>query len=269
MNRTALLITAILLIFSSFSLDAQDFEVAPVRVNFNIAPGESQSRTVTIKNHGNRKETFSIRLNDYLVQRQGGMELLPAGSTRNSISGWINLNPSFVELQPNESATIQVNLQAPTDDFSAKWGIMSFFTTAEQTAFTADRDLQTGVSVSGRIDIYLFYNPAAGDPGRVEIGNLQEIPSNNDDERLFSVNLDNPGEKIVNTKVYLIASNLQTGDEHKFRTIEVVSYPQTARIVQLALPKTLPPGRYALAAILDYPGSASLKGTQIMINVEE
>ncbi|MBW6478897.1 MAG: DUF916 domain-containing protein [Bacteroidales bacterium] len=268
MKRTALLITAILLIISSFRLEAQDFEVAPVRVNFNVTPGESQSRTVTIKNHGNRKETFSIRLNDYLVQRQGDMELLPAGSTRNSISGWINLNPSFVELQPNESANIQVNLQAPTDDFSAKWGIMSFFTTAEQTAFTADRDLQTGVSVSGRIDIYLFYNPAAGDPGRVEIGNLQEIPGNND-ERLFSVNLDNPGEKIMNTKVYLIASNLQTGEEHKFRTIEVVSYPQTARIVQLALPETLPPGRYALAAILDYPGSASLKGTQIIINVEE
>lgn len=269
MYRTALLFTAILLTSFSLSLFSQDFEVAPVRVNFNIAPGESQSRSVTIKNHGNRKETFSIRLNDYLVQRHGGMELLPAGSTRNSISGWINLNPSFVELQPNESAVIQVNLQAPTDDYSAKWGIMSFFTTAEQTAFTADRDLQTGVSVSGRIDIYLFYNPAAGDPGRVEIGNLQEVASKNDDERLFTVNLDNPGEKIMNTKVYLIASNLQTGQEHKFRTLEVVSYPQTARIVELGLPKTLPPGRYALAAILDYPGSASLKGTQIIINVEE
>lgn len=268
MNRPALLFAAILLTFSSLSLYSQDFEVAPVRVNFNVAPGESQSRTVTIKNHGNRKETFSIRLNDYLVQRHGGMELLPAGSTRNSISGWINLNPSFVELQPNESATIQVNLQAPTDDYSAKWGIMSFFTTAEQTAFTADRDLQTGVSVSGRIDIYLFYNPTTGDPGRVEIGNLQEVAIKNDDERLFTVNLDNPGEKIMNTKVYLIASNVQTGEEHKFRTVEVVSYPQTARTVELFLPGKLPPGRYALAAILDYPGSTSLKGTQIIINVE-
>jgi len=269
MKRTHLLFAAFIAIFSGIKLTAQDFEVAPVRLDYNVEPGESQSRTVTIKNHGNRKETFTIRLNDFLVQRDGSLELLPSGSTRNSISGWINLNPSFVELQPNESATIQVNLQAPADDYSAKWGMMSFFTTAEQTAFTADRDLATGVSVSGRIDIYLFYNPASGDPGRVEIGNLREVASENNDERLFAVNLDNPGEKIMNTKVYLIASNLQTGEEHKFRTIDVVSYPQTARIVELGLPNTLPPGRYALAAILDYPGSASLKGTQIMINVEE
>ena len=269
MNRTHLFFAAFIAIFSGIKLAAQDFEVAPVRLDYNVEPGESQSRTVTIKNHGNRKETFTIRLNDFLVQRDGSLELLPPGSTRNSISGWINLNPSFVELQPNESATIQVNLQAPADDYSAKWGMMSFFTTAEQTAFTADRDLATGVRVSGRIDIYLFYNPASGDPGRVEIGNLREVASENNDERLFAVNLDNPGEKIMNTKVYLIASNLQTGEEHKFRTIDVVSYPQTARIVELSLPNTLPPGRYALAAILDYPGSASLKGTQIMINVEE
>lgn len=247
---------------------SQDFEVAPVRVNFQVAPGESQSRTVTIKNHGNRKETFTLRMQDFLVQRQGQREFLPAGSTRNSIANWINLNPTFVELQPNESANIQVNLQAPSDDYTAKWGMLSFLTAAEQTAFSADRDLAAGVTVSGRIDIYLFYNPATDDPGRVEIGNLQEVTSASTDSRKFTVNLDNPGDKITACKVFLIASNLSTGEEHQFRTLEITSYPQSARTVELNLPNTLPAGRYALAAILDYPGSRSLKGAQIIIDVE-
>ena len=146
--------------------------------------------------------------------------------------------------------------------------MLSFVSAVEQTAFSADAELQTGLSISGRIDIFLFYNPATGDPGKVEIGNLQEIESSSPDRRNFTVNLDNIGDQIVSCDVYLIASNMRTGEEHKFRTIEVVSYPQAARTVELTLPNELPPGRYALAAILDYPGSTSLKGTQITINVD-
>jgi P pilus assembly chaperone PapD len=247
---------------------SQDIEVAPVRINFNIAPGETQSRTVTVKNHGNRPETISLQMIDFLVQRNGEMERLPSGSTRNSIASWISLNPSFVQMEPGESQNIQVNIQAPPDDFMSKWGMLSFISTREQVAFAADRELQTGVRVSGRIDIYLFYNPATGEAGRVAISNLQEIDSPVDNERRFRVNLDNLGNKITPCKIFLMASNLSNMQEQKFRTIEVTTYPQSSRTVELVLPNNLPPGRYSLAAILDYPGSESLKGTQMIINVE-
>jgi uncharacterized membrane protein len=252
----------------SSSVISQDFEVAPVRVNFNASPGETQSRTVTIKNHGNRRETISLRLSDFLVQRQGQMETLPAGSTRNSIAAWINLNPSFVELEPNESRSVQVVLQAPNDDYTSKWGILSVVTTAEQTAFSADRNVKTGINMAGRIDIYLSYNPASSEVGRIEINQLQEIPSSNPQERRFSVNLDNLGERITMGKIFIIASNLNTAKEERFRTVEVATYPQTSRTLELVIPNTLTPGKYSIAAILDYAGSTSLKGTQIVIDVQ-
>lgn len=266
-NIYKLLLSLAFLVISQGAI-SQDFEVAPVRVTFSVAPGESQSKVVTVKNHSNKKETITLRMQDYLIQRHGKMEILPAGSTKNSIANWINLNPTFVELQPNESRTIQVNLQSPVDDFTAKWGILSFVTAAEQTVFSADRELQTGLSVAGRIDIFVTYNPTSGDIGNIEIGNFQELPSDKPDVRLFSVNIDNPGEKILISKLYLIASNMRTGEEHKFKTVEVTLYPQSARTVEVSMPKTLPPGKYALAAILDYPGSTSLKGAQIIIDVE-
>ncbi len=252
----------------SQGLKAQDFEVAPVRVVFSTTPGESQSRTVTIKNHGNRKETITLQMQDFLVQRDGRMEMLPAGSTSNSISNWINLNPGFLELEPNESRSVQVTLQAPNDEYSSRWGILSFVTTAEQTAFSADRELQTGLSLAGRIDIYLSYIPETDDTGRLEINSLEEIESENPDERVFNVNLDNLGERITSGKVFLVASHLQTGEEHRFRTIDVTTYPQSSRTVELRMPADLAPGTYSVAAILDYPGSASLKGTQITVHVE-
>lgn len=261
-------ISFLMFFLPAMSLSAQDFEVAPVRVNFNATPGETQSRTITVKNHGNRRETFTLRLSDFLVAKNGKMEILPAGSTSNSIASWINLSPSFVELEPNESQNIQVNLQAPNDDFNSKWGILSFMTTAEQTAFSADRELQTGIALSGRIDIYLAYNPATAEVGRIEINQLQEVQSNNPDEIKFTVNLDNLGERITIGKIFIIASNLATAEEERFKTIEVSTYPQTSRTVELSIPNTLEPGKYSIAAILDYPGSTSLKGAQITIDVE-
>jgi P pilus assembly chaperone PapD len=258
----------ILMVLILTNLKAQDFEVAPVRVTFNAVPGETQTRSVTLKNHSNRKEAFTVRPQDFLVQRNGRSELLPAGSTRNSISNWINVNPSFVELEPNESRTIQINLQAPSEDFSSKWGLLSFVTTREQTAFHADRDLQTGVSLSGRIDIYVTYNPASSEPGRLDINRLQEVFSVNPDEMAFTVNLDNISERIVVGRLFLIASNLVTGHEQRFRTVEVTTYPQTSRTVEISIPKNLPAGKYSMAAILDYAGSPSLKGTQIILDIE-
>jgi hypothetical protein len=268
MKKKMSLSILLLSLFISTTLEAQDFEVAPVRVTFNVAPGETQTRTVTIKNHSSRKETFTVRSMDFLVQRNGSTEMLPAGSTRNSIANWININPSFVELEPNESRNIQINLQSPADDYSSKWGMLSFVTTREQTAFHADRQLRTGLAMSGRIDIYVSYNPATTEPGRIDINRLQEVHSINPNEIAFNVNLDNLGERIMIGKVFLVASNLNTGHEQRYKTIEVTTYPQTSRTVELTIPKNLPAGRYSLAAILDYPGSPSLKGTQIIIEIE-
>ncbi len=265
-KKYLLFIFLFLLLRPSFG---QDFEVAPARINFNAQPGEGQSRTVTVKNHGNKKETITLRMYDFLVNREGDIETLPAGSTRNSISNWVNLNPTFLELQPNQSGTVQINLQSPSEDYSAKWGILSFTSSVEQTAFSADQEVQTGLSLLGRIDIYLNYNPMTSESHRLEINKLQEIESTQSGERMFSVNIENVGDQITNCKVFLIASHMETAEEHRFRTTEIKVYPQSVRTVQLSFPENeLPAGEYSLAAIIDFTGSTSLKGTQIVINVE-
>ncbi|MFW6351465.1 MAG: hypothetical protein ACOC2E_03685 [Bacteroidota bacterium] len=262
-------LVTIFLIFSYTCSYGQDIEVAPARINFNAQPGEGQTRTVTVKNHGNKKETITLRMYDFLVNREGEIETLPAGSTRNSISNWVNLNPTFLELQPSQSGTVQINLQSSSEDYSAKWGILSFTSTVEQTAFTADQEVQTGLSLMGRIDIYLNYNPLTMEAHRLEINRLQEVESTQPGERMFTVNIENTGEQITNAKVFLIASQLETAEEHRFKTTEINVYPQSIRTVLLSFPEDeLPTGEYSLAAIIDYAGSTSLKGTQIIIDVE-
>ncbi|MFW5757540.1 MAG: hypothetical protein ACOCYO_02555 [Bacteroidota bacterium] len=262
-------ILSLLLIFTIAWSYGQDIEVAPARISFNAEPGEAQTRTVTVKNHSNKKETIMLRQYDFLVNREGNIETLPAGSTKNSISNWVNLNPTFLDLQPNESGTVEINLQSSSEDYSAKWGILSFSTTVEQTAFTADQEVQTGLNLMGRIDIYLNYNPQSSETQRMEVNSLQEIESTQPGERMFSVNIENVGDQITKSKVFLIASHLETAEEHRFKTKEINVYPQSVRTVVLSFPEDeLPKGEYSLAAIIDFTGSTSLKGTQIIINVE-
>jgi hypothetical protein len=252
-------------------LFGQDFKVAPISLNFAANPGETQSKTITVKNHGNRPLSVVLTLRDYLVYKDGKRKILPAESAKNSISKWITLNPSFANINPNESQTIQLNFQAPNDDYTSKWGILSVSTAKEQTSFSADKELSAGIGVYGRIDVNLSYTPESeiNKNQRVRISNLKEVTTEEDSIRKFSVNIDNLGNTLTNCKVYLIASNLRTLQEKKFPTQNITAYPQTSRTLDLELPTDdLTNGNYSLSAILDYGSNEALEGTQITIQIK-
>ncbi|MGM0497784.1 MAG: hypothetical protein ACQESJ_07685 [Bacteroidota bacterium] len=267
MKKIALL-TGILILLTG-NVWAQDIEVAPIRVNFTANPQESETKAITVKNHGNSKESVVLKFRDYITYKDGSKKTLPAESSDNSIAKWITMNPSYLEINPNESQTVQLNFQAPDDDYTSKWGILSVSTAKEQTSFSADKETTAGISLYGRIDVYLTYTPQSeqGANKRVKISNLKETTTEEDSVRTFSVHIDNLGNTIVPCKVYLLASNMNTLEEKRLATQEIQAYPQTSRTLELELPDTLKSGEYSLSAILDYGNSDALEGTQISIEV--
>jgi hypothetical protein len=267
MKKTTLLTGIIFLLLTK--VWAQDIEVAPIRVRFSANPQETQTKTITVKNHNNSKESVVLNLKDYLIYKDGAKKILPSGSSKNSIAKWITMNPSYLELNPNESQTVQLNFQAPSGDYTSKWGILSVSTAKEQTTFSADKETTAGIALYGRIDVYLTYTPQSETQSnkRVKISNLKEITQQDDSLRTFSVHIDNLGNTIVPCKVYLIASNLSTLNEKKFKPKQIKAYPQTSRTLKLKLPDVLKNGSYSLSAILDYGSSEALEGTQITIEV--
>lgn len=267
MKKTILLAGIILSILPK--LWAQDIEVAPIRVQFSANPQETQTKTITVKNHSNSKESVVLTLKDYLIYKDGSKKILPAESSKNSIAKWITMNPSYLEINPNESRTVQLNFQAPSGDYTSKWGILSVSTAKEQTSFSADKETTAGISLYGRIDVHLSYTPQSERTTnkRVKISNLKEITQEDDSLRTFSVHIDNLGNTIVPCKVYLIASNLNTLKEKTFEPKQIKAYPQTSRTLKLKVPDVLKNGKYSLSAILDYGSSEALEGTQITIEV--
>ena len=267
MNKIKYFIFISVIIIFHIELKSQDIEVSPVSLLFNAEPGETQTRLITVKNHGNKNTEILLSLQDFLIWKEGEREYLPANSTRNSIANWISISPSFINIPPNEEKTVSITLQAPIDDYSSKWGIVSVSTTTERTAYNAGENLTAGVGVLGRINVNLSYSPASNQNFKAKISNLKEITTEEDTVRVFTANIDNIGDKITECKVYLIAANLQTAEEKQFPPITVTAYPKSARLVELKLPDVLSKGKYSLSAILDFGSRSSLEGTQIIIDV--
>jgi len=263
-----LLLFSFLLVSINYLSFSQDFEVAPVELNFNADPGEMQNKTITIKNHANKKNSFIISQSDFLINSRGEKTYHPQSTTKNSVANWLNISPAYFELNPNEERQITISCQAPIDNYKSAWGVLNIQTVEEQSAFDADKDLSTGMFMTGRIIVQIFQSPKINTNKKIKINKLEEVTEVSDTVRLFRANLDNIGDKITKCKVYLVASNLKTAEEIYFEHKEFSTYPKASLQVELPLNKKLPSGKYALAAIVDYGNDVNLEGTQIIIEVQ-
>lgn len=258
----------IFFVFLSCILNGQDFEVSPVKLDYQVEPGESRSRIISIKNHSNKNETFLFNIQDYMLNKDGEREFLPANSTKFSCAEWISISPAFFELKPNEEIEVTVTMQVPVGDFSARWGVIYVRTAKEQTSFSADKSLSAGVAVSAQIAILVSQSPSSNTNYYATINRLTELTSESDSIRKFAANVENLGDKIIQCKVYMIAADLSTAEETVFDAIDVLTYPKSNQNVVLELPPILPKGKYSLSAILDYGSDKALEGTQTVIEVK-
>ncbi|WP_462282152.1 fimbrial biogenesis chaperone [Salinivirga cyanobacteriivorans] len=246
---------------------AQDFEVAPVTLYFNANPGESQSKVVTIKNHSSEKKSFILSSTDFEITTDGEKRYRPANSTKNSIASWLSISPAFFDLEPNAERQVTVSVQPPTDDDGSRWGAIFVRTTEEKTTFESDAKLSAGITISPRIAIQVYQTAKSNKNLKAKIDQLREIPSEDSTERWFSAIVTNLSDIIIHCKVFLIASNMQTAKEHQYPPVQFDSYPKNTQKIILKMPKGLPKGTYALAAVLDYGSNVNLEGTQMVIQV--
>ncbi len=251
-----------LLIYSiSFS---QDFEVAPVLVSFNAEPGSIQSTKLSIKNYANVKQRFEITLSDYSIDKQGNKLSLAAGTSENSLANWLTLNPSFVELNPNESKEIELMITVPKGHSETRWGMAHVQVAKEKSAFDVDEDMATGVVLVPRIVVLIKQSPKSNRNYAAKIQDLKETTKEGEN-RTFEALIVNYGDKVVDAKVSLSVANIMTAKEENFPKKKFTIYPKQSRLIQISLPKKLEKGKYAVAAVMDYGHRKPLEGAQIMI----
>ena len=248
---------------------AQDFEVAPVMLTFQTDPGNIDQKKVSIRNHSNKKQTYILKTGDYYLTEDGTKKSYSAKNTpennERSCAEWLTINPSFVEIEPNGTADIDVLMTVPANGFNTRWASIFVQASNERKSFEADKNLGAGVQLTPRIVITVEQSPKSNTNYKAKIESFTEITTEKDSLRKFQVKVFNTGDKIISSKVYLTVANLNTASEEKFEAVKMRIYPGNSTIRELSLPKKLPPGKYALAVILDYAKGLPLEGSQIMI----
>lgn len=262
MKKIYLIIIFCVLTVFSYS---QDFEVAPVLMNFTADPGSVQTKLLTVKNYSNIEQTFSLKFSDYIIDENGSKQTKAMNSTENSCANWITISPSFVELKPNESKEINVSMAVPQNRFETRWGMIHVEVAKEKDIFSADKQLTTGVVVVPRINVLVKQSPKSNTNYSAKVISLTEITANNDDFRKFEIEIHNTGDKVIDAKVFLAVANIKTAVEKKYKETVITVYPNHKRNLTLTLPEKLETGEYAIAAIMDYGHRKPIEGTQIII----
>ena len=252
----------------ALSAFSQDFEVSPVLMSFNVDPGEIQRNVINHINHSGKPQKYMLKLMDYEIDKDGNKKSLPAGTSSRSCADWVTLNPSLIELNPNQSGTIETLMTVPKDGFSTRWCMISVEVVEEQTAFEVDKTLTSGVKIIPRIIVLIKQSPKSNKNYKATISDLKEVTKPNDKFRTFEMKVTNTGDKILDASVYLALADIQTTQEEKFEPSKITIYPEATRVVKLQLPKTISKGKYALAAFLDYGHRQPLEGTQLLLEVK-
>jgi len=252
-----------LVFFTIGFIQAQDFEVSPAYMNFEIDPGDSQTRVLTIKNHSSFQTPFTISFADFVIDSRGNKEMMKRNSSKNSCSEWITPEKTFFDINPGEQIEIKITMQAPEDDFNTRWAVMYIQTAQVQSAFSVDNGVGAGIHLGGRIAVLVYRNALTGKKTDMSIKYLKEKSETDSLGRVFTAIVENSGNTIQKCKITFIASDLNSGEEIEFEPQMIESYPGFTREVKFVLPKTMPPGEYSLAVLLDPGANSVIKGTRL------
>lgn len=262
MQKINLILTGLVLLFST-NIKAQDFEVAPVKMNFKVDPEESQTKILSIKNHSNFRTSFTISFADFILDKNGKRQAIEKNSSKTSCAEWITPEQTFFQINPNEQVQVKITMQPPVDDYTTRWALMYIQTVTEKTSFDVDEGMGAGVRLSGRIAVEVFRDPVIRLTPKLKIKDLREISDIDSTHRYFTADIINTGKNIAECKVNFIASNLNTAEEIEFDPIYFNSFPGFLREVKFKLPATLPAGKYSLVALLDYGKDITIEGTRL------
>lgn len=239
----------------------QDFEVAPVKLNYDCEPGQIQTKTMTIRNHANTKQQFVLVISDIKLDSI-------KSSVNKSCKDWLTINPSFFDINPNETMEVKVTMQVPPGQYATRGAMIHVSATEEQTALSADKQMKSAIKVKPRIGVKVVQSPRSNTNYKGAITHLKEITQAKDTVRSFEVKVMNTGDKMIDGKIYIVLSNLETAKEIKQKPQKVSLFPGVSKITTLYMPKNVPPGKYSLAAILDYGNNSTLEAVQMNVEVK-
>lgn len=216
---------------------AAQFSATPIILNLVTGDSAAVGR-ILVKNQGDAPLRMRFYAGDFEQMPDGKYRFMAAGTDEHSCATRMQLYPEGATLQAGQSVTVTVRLD-PTP--TACWSVV-FAESAKRAA--------NGISVAQRIAVKVYGSSRAGvRSGDVQAVNVVKTPSLH-----AMVDFANTGERALVVKGHL---EVRTATGEVVATAPVVDFsvlPGRHRVINVAMPGNLKPGRYLAIPILDFGG---------------
>ncbi len=226
--------------------------IGPATLSFSLSPGESSTQTVYVHNKLNRPYHFTLEMVDWDLDTNGS-DIYMQGGHPNSCAGWIKLDRKTFEVPANSKEGIQVTLTVPDSPGvanNARWTMLRIITTSERKAPRSTTDVNYRVDKSLAVGIRIYQSSNSGITSK-EIRMLDFRPVQ--DSSVYRIESQNTGAAILRCNYSIELSSHETGEKITIGPLEFLVLPGQKRFVDLALPATIPKGKYSAVALIE-PG---------------
>lgn len=269
-------------IFISNTLDGQNKEkqnapkslgvsVSPSHFHFTQEQGQIKTYDITVKNTTSTAKSFNVNIYDFDMNGKGKSSFLPPGDGKYSLSKWMNISPTFIELEPFKTKKVKVTISVPSDDNGRKaaWSILMIEQEAPRNNLVnTKKDGNTvafGIVPTFAFGIFAYQNPPNVLTNNIEFTEFQFLE--NDAVNKLLLEVQNKGDGIAYCTSYIDLTNLDTGEQQRLRVKNFTIVPDLTRDFIFNLPQTLQKGKYLAVGVLDYDSSEEIQAAKLEFEI--
>ena len=257
---------------SSNDYQTKGISVSPAHFHLALDPGESKTYEITVKNDTEKAQRFRVNKYDFNMNGKGKTGFLPSGTGKYSLSRWLNLSPTFVEVAPGEKKKINFTVSIPTgaDGERSAWNVIMIEQEEPrkklEPAKKSEGTVALGVIPTFAFGVFVYQNPPNVANNNVEITNFMLDQSSA--ENIMTIEATNKGDGIAYCTSYIDLTNLNTGDQQRLSVKRFTIVPDLIRDFKHALPEDLPKGKYMAVGVLDYEGSEEIQAAKTQFEIK-
>jgi hypothetical protein len=269
-------------IFTSNTLDGQNKEkqnapkslgvsVSPSHFHFTQEQGQIKTYDITVKNTTSTAKSFNVNIYDFDMNGKGKSSFLSPGEGKYSLSKWMNISPTFIELEPFKTKKVKVTVSVPSDDNGRKaaWSILMIEQEAPRNNLVnTKKDGNTvafGIVPTFAFGIFAYQNPPNVLTNNIEFTEFQFLE--NDAVNKLLLEVQNKGDGIAYCTSYIDLTNLDTGEQQRLRVKNFTIVPDLTRDFIFNLPQTLQKGKYLAVGVLDYESSEEIQAAKLEFEI--
>tara|TARA_B100000809_G_scaffold152035_1_gene149385 strand:- start:15769 stop:16644 length:876 start_codon:yes stop_codon:yes gene_type:complete len=241
--------------------------VSPAHFHLNLKQGQSKVYSITINNDTPSLKSFNIKMYDFNMNGKGQSSFLPIGKGKYSLSKWVNITPTFVELKPNEKRKVEFTVSIPNTDKGKKaaWSIIMIEQQEARKVLSpnnkSDNTVALGVIPTFAFGVFVYQNPP-----NVELNNVEFVDfiyDENDNSKNISIVAENKGDGISYCTSYIDLTNLKTGEQERLKVKKFTILPGLIRDFLFKIPDSFSKGDYIAVGVLDFENSEEIQAAKM------